>query len=361
MANLTGSEKEILNFLKLNNVEIRKQALMIVRGLASDDDGSKIFTKDNFYAVKLLRDVVMDANVDVESSCLAFDSLINSTSTNDDVVDFIVDDEHFLKFLLNDQVVDDDDDERKIALKRSMLLSNVTRRFAGCEALTSVTSNFYKILSRFCDSLNLDDEIANYNSFIIRNCSQLRTIRDQILTTDDDDDDEDRPALIYKLFHLTDLRFPTLRRDAAVDVLRNCCFDSENHSKLVSFGHDLVCSLLLPLAGPEEFDDEDNDKLPTDLQYLQSNKLREPDARIRIKILEALYQLCATTIGREFLRNAGAYLILREYHKWETNDDADFICGDVVNCLIRTEGEIGCDDLRKLNVDDDDEKEKSIK
>lgn len=306
MADLTGSEKEILNFLKLNNVEIRKQALMIVRGLASDDDGSKIFTKDNCYAVKLLRDVVMDASVDVESSCLAFDSLINSTSTNDDVVDFIVDDEHFLKFLLSDQVVDDD--ERKIALKRSMLLSNVTRRFAGCEALTSVTSNFYKILGRFCDSLNLDDEIADYNSFIVRNCSQLRTIRDQILTTDDDDDD--RPALIRRLFRLTDLRFPTPRRDAAVDVLRNCCFDSgknnkrcfdfytvdrkyllENHSKLVSFGHDLVCSLLLPLAGPEEFDDEDNDKLPTDLQYLQSDKLREPDARIRIKILEALYQV----------------------------------------------------------------------
>lgn len=51
---------------------------------------------------------------------------------------------------------------------------------------------------------------------------------------------------------------------------------------------DLLSRLLLPLAGPEEFDFEDNEKLPDDLQYLPPTKDREEDADIRIMILEIL-------------------------------------------------------------------------
>lgn len=44
---------------------------------------------------------------------------------------------------------------------------------------------------------------------------------------------------------------------------------------------DILPRLLLPLAGPEEFDEEDNDKLPLELQYLPSDKNREEDPDIR--------------------------------------------------------------------------------
>lgn len=44
---------------------------------------------------------------------------------------------------------------------------------------------------------------------------------------------------------------------------------------------DILPRLLLPLAGPEEFDEEDNDKLPLELQYLPSDKSREEDPDIR--------------------------------------------------------------------------------
>lgn len=57
------------------------------------------------------------------------------------------------------------------------------------------------------------------------------------------------------------------------------------------------------------------------------------------------------------MRNSGVYYILREYHKWETDLSADELCSNVVNVLIRTEGEIGCDNLHKLNIP---EKEKSV-
>jgi len=49
--------------------------------------------------------------------------------------------------------------------------------------------------------------------------------------------------------------------------------------------------LLLPLAGPEEFDDDDMEKLPVDLQYLEPDKQREPDADIRRMLVEGINQV----------------------------------------------------------------------
>ena len=56
---------------------------------------------------------------------------------------------------------------------------------------------------------------------------------------------------------------------------------------------DLLSRLLLPLAGPEEFDMEDMDKLPVDLQYLPPDKKREEDADIRIMLMETIYMVRA--------------------------------------------------------------------
>jgi hypothetical protein len=54
---------------------------------------------------------------------------------------------------------------------------------------------------------------------------------------------------------------------------------------------DLLSRLLLPLAGGEEFDDEDMEKLPEDLQYLPSNKEREYDRDLRIMLIETIMLL----------------------------------------------------------------------
>ena len=49
--------------------------------------------------------------------------------------------------------------------------------------------------------------------------------------------------------------------------------------------------LLLPLAGPDTFTEEENDSLPLDLQYLPDDKTREPEQEIRKLLLEALMQV----------------------------------------------------------------------
>ena len=46
-------------------------------------------------------------------------------------------------------------------------------------------------------------------------------------------------------------------------------------------------------------------------------------------------QLCATRAARERVRDQGAYLILREYHKWETDEAALELCEELVNILIK--------------------------
>ena len=55
---------------------------------------------------------------------------------------------------------------------------------------------------------------------------------------------------------------------------------------------ELLPSLLLPLAGPEQFDDEEMERLPEDLQFLPDDKAREVDPDIRKMLIEAMMKVC---------------------------------------------------------------------
>lgn len=60
------------------------------------------------------------------------------------------------------------------------------------------------------------------------------------------------------------------------------------HQWLLSDEVDILPSLLLPLAGPEQFEEQEMEMLPEDLQYLPDDKQREADPDIRKMLLEAL-------------------------------------------------------------------------
>ena len=111
----------------------------------------------------------------------------------------------------------------------------------------------------------------------------------------------------------------------------------------------LLPALLLPLAGPEDLDDEETEALPIDLQYLPPEKTREPDADIRNMLLEAMLQLCATRISRETLRKKKIYPILRELHKWETEDDVKSTCQRLVEIIIRDE-DMRFDNFKEIEI-----------
>lgn len=70
-------------------------------------------------------------------------------------------------------------------------------------------------------------------------------------------------------------------------------------------------------------------------------------------------QLCATAAGRTHLRDRNAYIILREYHKWEADKTNGQLALDLINILISEEPspEFGTTNLKEIHVPENLEKQ----
>ncbi|KIK07853.1 hypothetical protein K443DRAFT_152820 [Laccaria amethystina LaAM-08-1] len=146
--------------------------------------------------------------------------------------------------------------------------------------------------------------------------------------------DADLEYALAKLVPFTEHK-NTIRRGGVASTIKNCSFHSAGHkailspesvlvsvppSKLQSRGIDALPYLLLPLAGPEEFELDDQEKLLEPLQFLPPTKTRESDPTIRLTHVETLLLLCHTRWGRDYLRQHGVYEIVRTAHMAETVD-----------------------------------------
>jgi hypothetical protein len=196
---------------------------------------------------------------------------------------------------------------------------------------------------------NQKNQHLNYLAAAFSNFSQSSTFRNLVASS--------QTRLLQRLLPFINHESSVIRRGGITGLLKNICFDSSLHEWLFSTDVDLLPFILLPLAGPEELDDETNEMLPLELQYLEPDKKREQDPDIRIILLESLAQLCATRNGRMYLRKKGTYEILRELHRFEVSAEGDInalkACENVVDILIRTEDEIGHDNLKQVDIPDD--------
>lgn len=257
-----------------------------------------------------------------------------------------------LRFILNE--------DSHIADPCSMILSNLTRHMHLIEKIVEIieklgcttdgihknTNVFDKIVNVFTKkNFNKKGAKLNYLGPVLSNLTQSRTVRKYILDRE--------KCIIQQLIAFTEYKESTVRRGGVVGAIRNCCFESEYHSWLLSDEVDILPKLLLPLADGTEYDDEDNDKLPLELQYLPEDKRREEDPDIRCMLLEALIQLCSRKENRVYVREKNTYVILRELHKWEEDRKALLACENLVDILIRTEEEIGEEDLKNVEVPGD--------
>ncbi|XP_052643886.1 protein HGH1 homolog isoform X1 [Harpia harpyja] len=93
---------------------------------------------------------------------------------------------------------------------------------------------------------------------------------------------------VQRLLPFTQYQDSVVHRRGVVGALRNCCFEYEDHEWLLSEEVDILPFLLLPLAGPEEFPEDEMERLPVDLQYLPQDKQREEEPDIRKMLLEAI-------------------------------------------------------------------------
>ncbi|KAH0836459.1 hypothetical protein J3R83DRAFT_8067 [Lanmaoa asiatica] len=145
----------------------------------------------------------------------------------------------------------------------------------------------------------------------------------------------------------------TIRRGGVVSTIKNCAFHAPAHQAILSPdtdkvavspsttlapGIDALPYILLPLAGPEELDLEDQEKLPSALQFLPPTKKRETDSVLRLTHVETLLLLCTTRWGRDFLRANGVYEIIRATHSEETVDEVSRHIERLVQLIKGAEG-----------------------
>ncbi|XP_069738190.1 protein HGH1 homolog isoform X1 [Phaenicophaeus curvirostris] len=155
---------------------------------------------------------------------------------------------------------------------------------------------------------------------------------------------------VQRLLPHTQLGAPIDLRRGAVGALRNCCFQHEDHEWLLGEEVDVLPFLLLPLAGPEEFPEDEMERLPVDLQYLPADKKREEDPEIRKMLLESIMLLAATPAGRRRLRAAGTFLVLRELHRWEPEPRVLGACENLIQVLIGDDPPPGLENLLLVEV-----------
>jgi hypothetical protein len=159
------------------------------------------------------------------------------------------------------------------------------------------------------------------------------------------------------------LRFLISINSDKLVIRRNCAFYTPAHqailspdatvvsvppSSVVAPGVDALPYILLPLAGPEELDLEvkssvtyiyshlitdfqDQEKLPSALQFLPPTKKREVDSVLRLAHVETLLLLCTTRWGRDYLRANGVYEIIRGAHMEET---VDKVCAKPLSTVV---------------------------
>ncbi|KAG8215079.1 hypothetical protein J3R82DRAFT_8500, partial [Butyriboletus roseoflavus] len=184
---------------------------------------------------------------------------------------------------------------------------------------------------------------------------------------------------LSKIVPFTEHKDP-IRRGGVVATIKNCAFHASAHrailspdtdevavppSTTVAPGIDALPYLLLPLAGPEELDLEDQEKLPSALQFLPPTKKREPDSVLRLTHVETLLLLCTTRWGRDFLRAKGVYEIIRATHLEETVDEVSEHIERLVQLMKGAEGPETADDRTgstassiEMHEDSDDEDSK---
>jgi len=191
----------------------------------------------------------------------------------------------------------------------------------------------------------------DFLSYIFADVSRLPSGRQYFITKRD----YDGVIPISKLVVFTEHK-SLIRRKGVASTIKNCCFDLASHPTFLSPNEvNLLPYLLLPLMGSDEYLDEDSDGMPEEVQLLPPDKIRDPDNHILETHLESLLLLTSTRSGREYLRKAKVYPIIRETHLHSEDDDVQEACDRIVQVLM-VEHDIA-EDLPPEEVDEDEDED----
>ncbi|XP_032592671.1 protein HGH1 homolog isoform X2 [Drosophila grimshawi] len=240
------------------------------------------------------------------------------------------------------------DEQAELADAWSMVLSNLSRVEALVHSILDTLESTLPQLAKAFAKLEYNKKKCKLHYLAPIFCNLTQVPRGRELCC------QPKYQLLEKLLPFASFEESVVRRGGTIGIIKNICFDAVYHDVILNEQDDILVAILQPLCGPEEFTDEEMEKLPIELQYLPESKTRETDPDLRRMLLECLLQLCATRRCREVLRAKGVYEILREYHKWEAKvgreSECLLACENVVDILIKKEDEIGLDNYKSVEV-----------
>ncbi|CAO3625988.1 unnamed protein product [Mucor fragilis] len=246
-----------------------------------------------------------------------------------------------------------------------MLLSNMTKFEPTC---VKVINSKAELVEGLVESTRLLDQLVEvfhkgykkeYNpeaefhflASVFSNVSSIRLGRVFMI----------EPAPADKLSPLTKIQIFTedrnvIRRGGVDSVIKNCCFETREHERLLDPNDiNVLPFILLPLCGNEEYDMEEFEQFPEEIQMLDDDKKRENDRMLREMLLESIILLGSTRYGRDYLRQKQVYRVIQRLHIQETDEDLKEHCVTIVDLLIRDEDGAEVSEIKPQEEEDDDD------
>ncbi|TIA28793.1 DUF383-domain-containing protein [Aureobasidium pullulans] len=354
--------EELVEFLHHGNTQIRQIAVENLVGFSTAQPS--LFKYQNLEPCKDMKLLVRDYPP-IAKNVL---TILVNISSDEEVLKYLAEDDQFLEVLYSRITNAKEENADEMA----MLLANLTKH-DHLKTLLTLKRDIPKPLSTspFAIDQLLDlfvkgqegsyNEKANFDylCYVFADISKYEEGRKHFLTPREEDENI---IPLTKLIVFTEHK-STIRRRGVASTIKNAAFDTDAHAKMLSTdetegGLNILPYLLLPLMGPEEYDDKDMDTMPEELQLLPPDKTREPETDIQIIHLETLLLLTTTREGRDFLREKNVYAVIRELHMHTESPDVQEACDRVVQIIARDEegeGEEPPQPPKVQEIDDEDE------
>lgn len=143
----------------------------------------------------------------------------------------------------------------------SMILSNISRPESLAERVyIDCESKIDNLVSAFVNTnFNTKKCHLNYLAPIFSNLTQVSQARNQFCRNTE---------ILSRLLPFVSYEDSVVRKGGVIGVLKNICFNTKLHDFLLT-EIDVLPMILLPLTGPEDFTEEENEMFPIDLQVSQ--------------------------------------------------------------------------------------------
>lgn len=215
--------------------------------------------------------------------------MVNVSATDEGAMNILNADESLVRKAV-DEILDENS---TLADPCAMFLSNISRPRANVEhvldVLLSLEHSIDRLLTAFTrKQFNQKGMSLHYIGPIFSNLTQSVRGRDIVC--------EPEKHMLIRILPFTHHSDNLIRRGGATGILKNICFDPPRHDWLLSDEVNVLPFILLPLAGPEEYSDEDNDKFPIELQVSFRNFVSQ--FRLKIKWNSTLFSFW-TPINKE--------------------------------------------------------------